>query len=77
MVSRETAMRLNVCIPKDKEHLLAALAEEADRTGRSTNELVLEAIEQRVAPKQSPRYRTFPLSAGRIDRGNLYPDRPP
>jgi hypothetical protein len=68
-------MQLNVYIPKDKEHLLAALAEEADRTGRSKNELILEAIEQRVAPKQSPRYRTFPLSAGRIDRADLYPDR--
>jgi hypothetical protein len=71
----ETEMQINIYIPKSKEYLLTALSEEADRTGRSKNELILEAIERHVAPKTSPRYRTFPLSATRVDRADMYSDR--
>lgn len=69
-------MQLNVYIPRDKEHLMDALSRESDRTGRSKNELILEAIEERVAPARVPAYRTFPLAARRIDRKDLYRDRP-
>ena len=70
-------MQINVYIPKSKEHLLDALAEEASRTGRSKNELIIDAIEHHVAPTHVPHYRTFPLSAGRIDRADLYRERLP
>lgn len=67
-------MQLNVYIPRDKEHLLAALTEESQRTGRSKNELVLEAIEQHVSPPGTLDYRIYPLGAGSFDRGDLYED---
>lgn len=68
-------MQLNVYIPEDKRYLLDALTEEAQRTRRSRNELVLEAIERLVSPSQIPAYRTYPLGAGKIDRARLYQDR--
>lgn len=68
-------MQLNVYVPKDKEHLLAELAREAEETGRSKNELILEAIERQVAASRAPSYQTFELGAGPVDRGDLYSGR--
>lgn len=68
-------MQLNVYIPKDKEHLLDALTREAERTGRSKNQLILDAIEQQVTPSGVPAYRIFDLEAGPIDRSSLYEKR--
>jgi predicted DNA-binding protein len=69
-------MQLNIYVPKTKERLLAALAEEAARTGRSKNDLILEALEEHIGPvEDEPAYRTYPLGAAVIDRGDLYQDR--
>lgn len=68
-------MQLNVYVPTGKEQLLRALDEEAERSGRSKNELVLEAIEQRLAPSKVPAYLTYPLGAGNVDRAELYVNR--
>jgi hypothetical protein len=68
-------MQLNVYVPKDKEYLLQALADEAQRSGRSKNELILEAIEKRLIPAHVPAYRTYVLGAGKLDRAHLYADR--
>jgi hypothetical protein len=68
-------MQLNVYIPKDKEHLLDALTREAERSGRSKNQIILEAIEHKVARSGVPAYRTFPLDAWSVDRAALYEKR--
>ncbi len=68
-------MQLNVYIPRDKEHLLAELAQQAEQAGRSKNELILEAIERQVASSRVPSYETFELGAGAIDRADLYDGR--
>lgn len=68
-------MQLNVYIPKDKEHILDALARVAERSGQSKNEIVLEAIEHRVLADQEPAYSVYDLGAGQIDRGSLYEKR--
>lgn len=68
-------MQLNVYIPKDKEHILDALARAAERSGLSKNEIVLEAIERRVLTDREPAYRVFDLGAGTVDRTSLYEDR--
>jgi hypothetical protein len=67
-------MQLNVYIPKEKEYLLAALVAEAERTGRSKNEIVLQAIERQLAPGK-PAYRIYPLAATVPDRADLYAER--
>jgi hypothetical protein len=70
-------MQWNVYIPSEKEYLLRSLTEEAERSGRSTNELVLEAIEHRVACRPVPAYKAYPPGADEVDRGDLYADRLP
>jgi hypothetical protein len=67
-------VQLNVYIPKDREHLLVELAQQAERAGKSKNELILEAIERQVASSRAPQYQTFELGAGHVDRGDLYDD---
>lgn len=67
-------MQLNVYIPKDKEYLLAAIAVEAERTGRSKNEVILLAIEQQIAAEK-PAYRIYPFAATVPDRADLYAER--
>lgn len=66
-------VRISVSFPKDKEHVLAALTDEATQTGRSRNELIIEAIELHAHLLARPRYRTFPLSPGQVDRADYYP----
>jgi hypothetical protein len=68
-------MRLSVYVPKEKEYLLQALTDEAERSGRSKNELILEAIEKRLHPADVPAYRTYVLGAGKLDRAHLSADR--
>lgn len=68
-------MQVNVYVPKDKEYLLEELARQAEQTGRSKNELILEGMARQVAAARIPEYRTYELGAGRIDRGDLYGNR--
>jgi hypothetical protein len=68
-------MLLYVYVPKDKEYLLQALTDETEHSGRSKNELILEAIETWLVPAKAPAYRTYLLGAGKVDRVHLYADR--
>jgi hypothetical protein len=67
-------MQLNVYVPKDKEHLLDDIARQAEETGRSKNELILEGIERQVASGRVPTYGTYNLGARSLRREELYED---
>jgi len=68
-------MQLNVYIPKDKAYILDALAQAAERSGVSKNEIVLEAIERRVLAEREPAYQIYEMGSEAIDRASLYADR--
>lgn len=74
-------MQMNVYVPSDRADVLERLDRAVRRLDRSKNELVLEAIAEKLdrleAQERSgrPRFGTTPIGAGEFSREELYRER--
>jgi hypothetical protein len=74
-------MQLNVYVPNDQAEVVERLDQAVLRLGRNKNELVLEAIREKLARLESelrrgrPAFRSYAIGAGTFDRGELYSER--
>jgi len=69
-------MQLNIYVPESKKNLLDVLSRTAARTGKSKNEIVIEALERYLPAVFQPPLGRFNLGAFRAPkRAELYEER--
>lgn len=74
-------MQLNVYVPAPRAAVVARLDRIVEKLGRNKNEVVLDAIEQKVAELEArlqsdrPQFESFSIGVGEFQRADLYEDR--
>lgn len=74
-------MQLNVYVPASRAAVVARLDRVVEHLGRNKNDVVLDAIEMKVAELEAqlqtdrPEFESFSIGVGEFDRGSLYEDR--
>jgi len=74
-------VQLNVYVPTSRAAVVTRLDRVTARLGRNKNDVVLDAIEQKVTEMEAqlradrPRFESFSIGAGEFTREDLYEDR--
>jgi hypothetical protein len=74
-------VQLNVYVPTPRAGVVARLDRIVERLGRNKNDVVLDAIEQKVAELEArlrsdrPQFEAFSIGVGEFQRADLYEDR--
>jgi hypothetical protein len=74
-------VQLNVYVPKSQTDVIERLNRVAARLGRNKNDVVLEAIGEKVAqleaglPATRPQFKSYAIGAGVFSREQLYSER--